>query len=153
MKYCAKTLAGALLAVHLGAGLAAAQEIDRGNPFLPPPSFSEEQAMLDERMRGVFRELEPALKNDIMRRVNDSQAALELKMRKNLNLAIESMGAGGNNQSKPGEGQKENAASSAVPQGSVFISCVNKKALYRDQDNTLFQLPAEAPESVGRCSG
>jgi hypothetical protein len=34
---------------------------------------------------------------------------------------------------------KTASANSLLPEGATFIACVNKKALYRDKDNSLFQ--------------
>ena len=155
MKNYRKTLAALILASALfQCGHASAQEIDRGNPFAAPPSWSEEQARMDERTRIIYRELEPELKNDIMKRVNESQAALEIKMRKRIDLVVQNIGPAAAAAEQTNAAGKDGAVdpnASAVPADSTFISCVNKKALYRDKNNTLFRVPEEDPQSVARC--
>lgn len=155
--YC-KTWAAALIAATvLQTGSAVAQEMDRGNPFVAPPSWAEEQARLDERTRIIFRELEPELKNDMMMRVNESQAALEIKLRKRIDLVAESISnataTSSNGQSTDTQGNKpeEEIKASSIPEGATFISCINKEALYRDSNDILFKVPKDDPQSVDRC--
>lgn len=57
----------------------------------------------------------------------------------------------------PGPGQrgqpkKPGADGDDTDDGSRFISCVNGKALYRDKDNTLFQVSGIGPSGVDRCA-
>jgi hypothetical protein len=155
MKINRKPWAALLIATALlRCGPATAGDIDRGNPFTAPPNWSEEQARMDERMRIVFRQLEPEVKEDIMKRVNESQAALEIKMRKRIDLVIQNIGtAPAGPGGTPGQpAQAADTKKSAVTDGSSFISCVNGKALYRDKNNTLYRVPEEDPESVAhRC--
>jgi hypothetical protein len=138
---------------------AAAQEIERGNPFVAPPTWAEEQARLDERTRIIYRELEPELKNDIMKRVNESQSSLEIKLRKRIDLvaATISTATAAANASKGNAGGQnpqagDDAKKSSVPEGSTYISCVNKEALYRDPNDILFKVPKDDPQSIARCS-
>ena len=152
-----KTWALAFLAAAVfQVGSAGAQEIDRGNPFVAPPSWAEEQARLDERTKLIFRELEPELKNDIMKRVNESQATLEIKLRKRIDLVAQSISTvqAASQPAAAGQQQKteEEAKKSSIPEGSTFISCVNKEALYRDSNDILFKVPKDDPQSVDRCS-
>lgn len=158
MKKNRKTWAAAFLFVSaFQTGVSNAQEIDRGNPFVAPPTWAEEQARLDERTRVIFRELEPDLKNDIMKRVNESQATLEIKLRKRIDLVAQNIGTAAapvngvqaNGQNKTTE---EEVKASSIPEGSTFISCVNKEALYRDSNDILFKVPKDDPQSVARCS-
>jgi hypothetical protein len=154
MKNYRKTWAAAFLgATMLQTGMSAAQEIERGNPFVAPPTWAEEQARLDERTRIIFRELEPELKNDIMKRVNESQATLEIKLRKRIDLVAQNIGTAtapaANGQNKKTE---EEVKASSIPEGSTFISCVNKEALYRDSNDILFKVPKDDPQSAARCA-
>ena len=162
MKNYRKTWAAAFLAAAVfHSGAVSAQEIERGNPFTAPPSWAEEQARLDERTRIIIREMEPEMKNDIMKRVNESQASLEIKLRKRIDLVAQSIataaqaaaqpaaGAGGAAET-PAEGAEPKAAT--IPEGAKFISCVNKEALYRDSNDILFKVPKDDPQSVSRCA-
>nr|WP_250808044.1 hypothetical protein [Neorhizobium tomejilense] len=160
MKIYCKTWAAACFAVTtMQVVPLAAQEIERGNPFVAPPAWAEEQARLDERTRIIFRELEPELKNDIMKRVNESQATLEIKLRKRIDLVAATINSATAsapaNQQGGTAGQNkqtgEDAKKSSVPEGSTFISCVNKEALYRDPLNILHKVPKDDPQSVARC--
>lgn len=163
MKNYRRTWATAFfIAAALHTGGAFAQEIERGNPFVAPPTWAEEQARLDERTRIIFRELEPEMKNDIMKRVNESQATLEIKLRKRIDLVAQSITAvqaaaqptANGTASANGEGQVagEEQKKTAIPEGSKFISCVNKEALYRDSNEILFKVPKDDPQSLDRCS-
>jgi hypothetical protein len=159
MKNYRKTWAAAFLAATVfQTGISDAQEIERGNPFVAPPSWAEEQARLDERTRIIFRELEPELKNDIMKRVNESQATLEIKLRKRIDLVAQNIGtaaapaANGQNANGQNKKSEEEVKASSIPEGSTFISCVNKEALYRDSNDILFKVPKDDPQSVARCA-
>jgi hypothetical protein len=158
MKNYRETWAAALIgATMFQTGISSAQEIERGNPFVAPPSWAEEQARLDERTRIIFRELEPELKNDIMKRVNESQATLEIKLRKRIDLVAQSITTAAapadNGQNSNGQNKKaeEEVKASSVPEGSKFISCVNKEALYRDSNDILFRVPKNDKQSLDRC--
>jgi hypothetical protein len=156
MKKNIKTWAVAVFAMSaLHTSIVTAQEIERGNPFVAPPSWAEEQARLDERTRIIFRELEPEMKNDVLRRVNESQATLEIKLRKRIDLVAQTIAdiqkssqAPANN---PQNGVAE-AGKSIVPEGSKFVSCLSGEALYRDANNILFKVPKDDPKSRDLCS-
>ncbi len=167
MKSYRKILATAIVvASGMFATSANAQEIERGNPFVAPPSWAEEQARQDERTRVIFRELEPELKNDIMRRVNEAQATLEIKLRKRIDLVAQSVSAAVNaaQQQQKAQAQAsiqgqsdaspagEEGKKTAIPEGAKLISCVNKEALYRDSNDVLFKVAKDDPESLARCS-
>lgn len=145
---------GFLVASLLNAVGVSAQEIERGNPFEAPSNYAEEQARLDERTRVIFRQMEPDLKNDIMKRVNESQAALEIKLRKRIDLITQNLGAAAATtaQAATADAKKaDEAKKPAIPDGAIFISCINKKALYRDKNNTLFQVAEDEKQSDNRC--
>jgi hypothetical protein len=137
-------------AVVFTAAGAHAQQIERGNPFVAPAAVAEEQARQDERTRIIFRELEPEVKNDIMRRVNESQASLEIKLRKRIDLVTQNLGASG--QAKGADGKPvDEVKKSPVPEGATFVSCVNGLALYRDKNNVLRPITEEKGAADNRC--
>lgn len=149
----------ATVAATLLATAALAQEIkdERANPFVAPPSAAEEQARQDERMRNIVWQLQPELKSLIMQDVTASQAALEIKMRRRIDTAIEQAteqwAASGAGAGVLGSDAAAAAPAEAkVPEGATFISCVNGKALYRDKDNTLFQVAGDGVSGSDRCA-
>jgi hypothetical protein len=148
---------GIISAATFMVGLYDACAQDRSNPFIAPPTEAEEQARQDERMRKIVWELQPELKSLIMLDVNSSQASLEIKMRRRIDAAIKEVSAdiakqvpvssaGGENNASDGSSVPSN-----IPENSKFISCVNGKALYRDSNNTLFQV-AESGNGIKHCT-
>lgn len=133
---------------------------ERPNPFIPPSSAAEEQAKVDERLRGIVWELHPEMKNMIMKDVTAAQTSLEIKMRRHVDAVISSemgklktdivvaapSGAQGNVEGVAGSGPSD------IPEGSNFVSCVNGKALYSDKNNNLFQVPENSGQANLLCS-
>ena len=151
------TLAAAVAATLFATAALAQEKVDdeRSNPFAPPPSAAEEQARQDERMRNIVWQLQPELKSMVMQDVTASQAALEIKMRRRIDTAIAN--ASVQAPAAGGTGLLGSIASAAapepkVPEGATFISCVNGKALYRDKDNTLFQVAGDGVPGSDRCA-
>jgi len=156
------TLAAAVAAL-LVPGISWAQEkpVDRReNPFVPPPTAAEEQARQDERMRNIVWQLQPEIKSLIMQDVTAAQASLEIKIRRRIDQSIE-QAIDGLKSAPAGEGgilggiaaaAGAAVAEPAVPEGAKFISCVNGKALYRDKDNTLFQVAGNGVQGSDRCA-
>lgn len=148
---------GIISAATLMVGLHDVYAQDRSNPFVAPPTEAEEQARQDERMRKIVWELQPELKSLIMLDVNSSQASLEIKMRRRIDAAIKEVSADIAKQvpALTAGGENNPADSSPVanniPENSKFISCVNGKALYRDSNNTLFQV-AESGNGIKHCT-
>ena len=135
-------------------------KIERPNPFTPPPSADEEQARQDERMRNIVWQLQPEIKSMIMQDVTASQAALEIKIRRRIDSAIAEASL---KAPEPAAGAAApgvlgtiaaaaNPEANKVPEGAKFISCVNGKALYRDKDNTLFQVAGDGVPGSDRCA-
>lgn len=133
---------------------------DRTNPFTPPTSEQEKQALMDERVRNIVWELQPDLKALIMQDVHAAQASMEMKMRRYVASSIDDLDRGVNQQSPTlnvaGGGDGESAdgvvVDNSVLENSTFISCVNGKALYRDSKNTLFQV-ANSGNGNQPCGG
>lgn len=133
--------------------------IERSNPFVAPPSADEERARQDERMRNIVWQLQPELKSMIMQDVTASQAALEIKIRRRIDTAIADAAlqapapAAGSSPGLLGNlAAAAGAEPSKVPEGAKFISCVNGKALYRDKDNSLFQVAGDGVPGSDRCA-
>lgn len=161
-------IAGAALLCACGIGLAQEQpkegarevpKIERANPFTPPPSAAEEQARQDERTRNIVWQLQPEIKSMIMQDVTASQAALEIKIRRRIDTAIEEAVKAAPASAAAGSPGLLGTLASAtapnpnkVPEGAKFISCVNGKALYRDKDNTLFQVAGDGVPGSDRCA-
>lgn len=148
---------GIISLATLMVGLNDAYAQERSNPFVAPPTEAEEQARQDERMRNIVWELQPELKSLIMQDVNSSQASLEIKMRRRIDAAVKELSSDIAKQvpvaAAGGEQDDSNSSPVAgnIPENSKFISCVNGKALYRDSNNTLFQV-AESGSGVKHCS-
>lgn len=151
---------GVLIALSaLQGGVAAAQE--RVNPFAKPPTVAEEQARQDERTRNIIREMQPEVKAGIMQDVKASQSALEIDLRRRIDT-VAAVAASAPKIDKPviagdapiGETKKpdENATPEKVPEGSIFISCVNGKALYRATDKSYFQVQGDNVEGSYHCA-
>ncbi|WP_315922704.1 hypothetical protein [Mesorhizobium sp. SP-1A] len=157
MPMLTRKLLGIISAVTLMVGINNANAQDRSNPFVAPPTEAEEQARQDERMRNIVWELQPELKSLIMQDVSAAQASLEIKMRRRIDAAIKEVSADVAKQvpapSAGGEngGSENSPVASNIPENSKFISCVNGKALYRDSNNTLFQV-AESGDGIKHCS-
>lgn len=137
----------------------------RENPFVPPPTEAEEQARMDERMRNIVWQLQPEIKSLIMQDVTAAQASLEIKMRRRIDTEIQKAMEGlkaapsveGSAEGILGGLVAAGAGAAAgdtptVPEGAKFISCVNGKALYRDKDNTLFQVAGNGVPGSDRCA-
>lgn len=151
---------GVLVALSaLQGGVALAQE--RVNPFVKPPTAAEEQARQDERTRNIIREMQPELKAGIMQDVKASQSALEIDLRRRVD-AVAAIADGAPKVEKPviagdapiSEAGKpeEKAAAEKIPEGAVFISCVNGKALYRATDKSTFMVQGDNVEGGYNCA-
>lgn len=150
---------GVLMALSALHGTAATAQ-ERVNPFVKPPTAAEEQARQDERSRNIIREMQPELKAGIMQDVKASQSALEIDLRRRIDT-VAAVAASAPKNDKPiiaGDapiGEKkpdEKAAPEKVPEGSVFISCVNGKALYRATDKSYFQVQGDNVEGGYKCA-
>ncbi len=118
----------------------------RPNPFKAPPSAQEQQLIQDERTRNVVRGIQGEIVDRVAVRFERKVDTMEQNLKQKVDEAIKSAkletasGAATNNSSDP---NTKTAANSSVPQGATFIACVNKKALYRDKENSLFQDSSE----------
>jgi predicted LPLAT superfamily acyltransferase len=142
----------------LQGGVAVAQE--RVNPFVKPPTAAEEQARQDERTRNIIREMQPELKAGIMQDVKASQSALEIDLRRRIDTVAAVAASApkadksviaGDAPISDNKKQEAKAAPAKVPEGAVFISCVNGKALYRAIDKTIFQVQGGNVEGGYNC--
>lgn len=130
-------------------GVAHAQEVDiRPNPFKAPPSEQERQLVQDERTRNIVRNMQGEIVDKVSAKFERKIDQIEDTLKRRVDDAVRTAaipqpgaaagaigGAAG-----IGKGTETGGAEkSAVPEGATFISCVNKKALYRDKDNVLFQ--------------
>lgn len=154
-----------ILSVALSVITFSAVADERSNPFIAPPSNAEEQARQDQRMRNIVWELHPEMKSMIMQDVMASVASLEIKMRRQIDSSIsaasEEMAAKfvaapfGSEASSPDaiaeSGTSQHNLTEMLAE-SKFIACVNGKALYRDQNNTIFQVAENSESGVNRCS-
>lgn len=150
---------GVLIALSALQGVVATAQ-ERVNPFVKPPTAAEEQARQDERSRNIIREMQPELKAGIMQDVKASQSALEIDLRRRIDT-VAAVAASAPKIDKPviaGDapiGEKkpdEKATPEKVPEGSVFISCVNGKALYRATDKSYFQVQGDNVEGGYKCA-
>lgn len=142
----------------------------RDNPFTVPPTKAEEQARQDDRTRRIVRELSTEIQAKVMQEVQAAQALSEADMKRRIDEAAAKFAAtpaataptpqgapttpvanGAPVQGQKG-GQQNTKPGDAAGDGSKFISCVNGKALYRDKDNTLFQVSGIGPSGVDRCA-
>jgi hypothetical protein len=139
----------------------------RDNPFAPPSSAEQEQARQDERIRKVLIDATPDIEAKLMQGVSSSIAASEVRMKKRLDeMSTQNPAGGAQAGGLPGvptaPGGPKNGAAPAVTgkdgkktddkDAAKFISCVNGKALYRDKDNTLFQVSGAGANGVDPCS-
>jgi hypothetical protein len=161
MHMLSRKFIGVLLALSaLQGGSALAQ--DRPNPFVKPPTAAEEQARQDERTRNIIREMQPEIKAGIMQDVKASQSALEIDLRRRIDT-VAAAAAAAPRAEKPAiagdapiadtKKPDAKAAPEKLPEGAVFISCVNGKALYRAKDKSIFQVQGDNVEGGTSCSG
>ncbi len=144
-----RTIRGILaFAAMLHAGATFAQEADtRPNPFKAPPSEQERQLVQDERTRNIVRGMQGEIVDKVSAKFDRKIDTMEDTLKRRIDDAVKAAaipqpgaaqgtvaGAKG-----IGTGTETGAEKSAVPEGATFISCVNKKALYRDKDNALFK--------------
>lgn len=135
-------------AAILHGGAIYAQETDtRPNPFKAPPSEQERQLVQDERTRNMVREMQGEIVEKVSAKFERKIDTIEDTLKRRVDDAIKSasipqagtkQGTVGGAQGI-GTGTEKEAGKTVVPEGATFISCVNKKALYRDKDNVLFQ--------------
>lgn len=149
----------ALAAAMFCSSQAGAQHIERGNPFEAPPAWSEEEKLLEERIRVIFRQMEPGMRNDVLKQVREADAALELKLRRRIDLLAQEAATAARSGAPEGGGAKANnegeagsAQAVAVPEGATFVACVNKGAIYRDSKNILVKVPETDPQSIALCA-
>jgi hypothetical protein len=152
-----RTFRGILaVAAILHVSAVCAQEADtRPNPFKAPPSEQERQLVQDERTRNIVRGMQGEIVEKVSAKFDRKIDSIEDTLKRRIDDAVKtaaipsSTGAGGpvtGAQGIAADKEKE-AEKSGVPEGAKFISCVNKKALYRDKDNSLFQV-----DSSPRCA-
>lgn len=131
------------LAAFLLAGSALAQESDfRPNPFRPPPSEQEQQLIQDERTRNIVRSMQSEIVDKVAIKFERKIDTMEQSLKQKVDDAVKSATSNlATAETKPGEAtnKETETAKSLVPEGAAFVACVNKKALYRDKDNTLIQ--------------
>lgn len=138
------------IAISAGASASFAQE--RSNPFTAPPSAAEEEARMDERMRGIVLGMQPEMRDMIMKDVTAAQTSLEIKMRRHVDAVVTAemakfktvldeasatKAAAGDGKAADGEAGAA-ATASSIPEGSKLVSCVDGKALYSDKDGNIF---------------
>lgn len=131
------------LTAILVAGSTLAQDADfRPNPFTPPASEQEKQLVQDERTRNIVRGMQSEIVDKVAIRFERKIDTMEQSLKQKVDEAVKSATSNlapsdavvGDQNSKETE-----TAKSLVPEGATFVACVNKKALYRDKDNTLIQ--------------
>jgi hypothetical protein len=143
-----RTIRGILaVAAMLHAGVVFAQQADtRPNPFKAPPSEQERQLVQDERTRNIVRGMQGEIVDKVSAKFDRKIDSMEDTLKRRIDDAVKTaaipqagtQGTVGGAQGI-GSGAGPEAEKSAVPEGATFISCVNKKALYRDKDNALFK--------------
>lgn len=151
----------AIIVLATFAGMNTATADERDNPFVPPTPAEEQRAIEDERVRNLIIEMQPELKKLIMQEVAASQSTLEVKLRRRIERLAKDMSTqapraasvSSGDAATTSAGAGSAATASEIPEGSTFISCVNGKALYRDADNTLFQVLGNGIPGSDRCAG
>jgi gamma-glutamyl:cysteine ligase YbdK (ATP-grasp superfamily) len=152
-----QTIRGILaVAAMLHAGAAFAQQADtRPNPFKAPPSEQERQLVQDERTRNVVRGMQGEIVDKVSAKFERKIDSIEDTLKRRIDDAVKTAaipqpGTQSTVEGAQGIGSDTNtgAEKSVVPDGATFISCVNKKALYRDKDNALFK----DDSATNRCS-
>ena len=140
------------LAAILVAGSSLAQEADfRPNPFRPPPSEQEKQLIQDERTRNIVRGMQSEIVDKVAvkfeRKIDTMEQSLKQKVDEAVRTATTNLAPAA---AKPGDpnSKETETAKSLVPEGAAFVACVNKKALYRDKDNTLIQDASDSNRCV-----
>jgi hypothetical protein len=138
-------------AAILVAGSSLAQEADfRPNPFRPPPSEQEKQLIQDERTRNIVRGMQSEIVDKVAvkfeRKIDTMEQSLKQKVDEAVRSATSNL-APATKTGEPNSKETENAKS-LVPEGAAFVACVNKKALYRDKDNTLIQDASDSNRCV-----
>lgn len=155
-----------LLAPQFASG---AHSAGRENPFNPPTSEEQERAKQDERIRQVLIDATPEIEAKLMQSVASSLAAVEVRIKRRIdeisvNKPADAGLSGIPSRAMPGNaGGPASVANVKDGKGGVktadnereiakFISCVNGKALYRDKDNTLFQVSGVGANGIDPCS-
>jgi hypothetical protein len=131
------------IAAILVAGSALAQEADfRPNPFRQPPSEQEKQLIQDERTRNIVRGMQSEIVDKVAikfeRKIDTMEQSLKQKVDEAVKSATSGMATTAVKAGDPNIKETE-ATKSLVPEGATFVACINKKALYRDKDNSLIQ--------------
>lgn len=140
------------LAAILVAGSALAQEADfRPNPFRPPSSEQEKQLVQDERTRNIVRGMQSEIVDKVAikfeRKIDTMEQSLKQKVDEAVRSATSNLAPATAKAGDPNNKETE-TAKSLVPEGATFVACVNKKALYRDKDNTLIQDASDSNRCV-----
>lgn len=149
-----------LIAPHF-AGAAFAD--GRDNPFVPPNSAEQEQARQDERIRKIIMDTTPEIEARVMKNLISSIESVETKITKRIEEVSAQKPSANGGPSSPGSpgsaavGAPTSTSKDGKKPGddkdaAKFISCVNGKALYRDKDNTLFQVSGVGANGVDPCS-
>lgn len=132
------------IAAILVAGSAFAQEADsRPNPFRPPPSEQEKQLIQDERTRNIVRGMQSEIVNKVAVKFERKIDTMEQSLKQKVDEAVKSA-TSDLTPTAPAKANEQNSketetTKSLVPEGATFVACINKKALYRDKDNSLIQ--------------
>lgn len=156
--YMRKTRGILALAAILVAGSSLAQEADfRPNPFKPPPSEQEKQLIQDERTRNIVRGMQAEVVDKVAVRFERKIDTMEQSLKQKLddavktataNLAAPAAATVASDATKDDQSKETQTAGTVVPEGANFVACVNKKALYRDKDNSLFQDSSDSNRCV-----
>jgi hypothetical protein len=139
------------VAAILVAGSSLAQEADfRPNPFRPPPSEQEKQLIQDERTRNIVRGMQSEIVDKVAVKFERKIDTMEQSLKQKVDEAVRSATSNLAPATKTGEpnSKETETAKSLVPEGAAFVACVNKKALYRDKDNTLIQDASDSNRCV-----
>jgi len=135
----------------------------RENPFVSPNSAEQEQAKQDERIRKIIMDATPEIEARVMKNVTSSIESVETKVNKRFEEVSAQKSSTNGAPVPPGlpggviPGAPTNTGKDSKKPGDdkdapKFISCVNGKALYRDKDNTLFQVSGVGANGVDPCS-
>lgn len=112
----------------------------RPNPFKAPPTAQEQQLIQDERTRNVVRSMQGDIADRVALRFERKIDSMEQGLKQKVDEAVKGAQIeAANASSNSTDTTKTASANSLLPEGATFIACVNKKALYRDKDNSLFQ--------------
>lgn len=124
----------------------------RDNPFTTPLTADEKEAIEIEKIKKVVLNESHGLREIIENDARAKITSLEFKLRDQM-TALEKKVDEFSTRLPATTSGESNAATNddSITESATFISCINGKALYRDSNQTLFQMAKGSEQSKKHC--